>query len=129
VDEGYNSCRYLFICLVLIYIALIIILYYFQPFLSHSLVAIADKDQATKQLIMSEWQLSLSYLADTITALYSKARGRAEVLCLVSTFGEGIAKWLKDSPVPPDSRYIRSSTHAHAHAHAHAPSHTHTHTC
>lgn len=71
-----------------------------------------DKDQATKQLIMNEWQLSLSYLADTITALYSKARGRAEVLCLVSTFGEGIAKWLKDSPVPPDSSVVLSRSAA-----------------
>lgn len=74
---------------------------------------LADKDQAMKQLIMNEWQLSLSYLADSITALFNKARGRAEVLCLVSTFGEGIAKWLKDSPVPPDSRYMRSLAHAH----------------
>jgi hypothetical protein len=70
----------------------------------------ADKDQATKQLIVNEWQLSLSHLADTITALCHKARGRAEVLCLVATFGEGIAKWLKDSPVPPDSRYTTSSS-------------------
>ncbi len=72
---------------------------------------LADKDQATKQLIMNEWQLSLSYLADSITALFNKARGRAEVLCLVSTFGEGIAKWLKDSPIPPDSRYAARHTH------------------
>jgi hypothetical protein len=58
---------------------------------------------------MNEWQVSLSYLGDTITALFNKARGKSEVLCLISSFGEGIARWLSASPVPPESRSASSS--------------------
>lgn len=39
----------------------------------------AGLDAASKQLMMNEWQLSLTFLIDTITALFNKAKGRAEV--------------------------------------------------